>query len=164
MAPTDDGHPVTRFLPPPISLLLPALVLVVAACAGGEPDVEVGAARAGVPAGGASQIVVEVVNTGDGDDELVRASSPAAAAVELHLTEIEDGRATMTELDAVTIPAGETVAFRPGGLHLMMVLPDETVAEGGTFPLTLHFDRSGERTVEVEVVPIAELVDDGQPE
>ena len=153
---------MTRFLPRPFSLLLPVLVL--AACAGGEPDLDVGAARAGVPAGGASQIVVEVANAGDGDDELVRASSPAAAAVELHRTEIDEGRATMTELDAVTIPAGETVAFRPGGLHLMMVLPDETVTEGGTFPLTLHFDRSGERTVEVEVVPIAELVDDGPPE
>ena len=155
---------MTRFLPRPISLLLPVLALVLAACAGGEPDVEVGAARAGVPAGGASQIVVEIDNAGDGDDELVRASSPAAAAVELHRTEIDDGRATMTELDAVTIPAGETVAFRPGGLHLMVVLPDETVTEGGTFPLTLHFDRSGDRTVEVEVVPIAELVDDGPPE
>jgi periplasmic copper chaperone A len=160
MEPTNDGRAVTRLLPRPILLLLPALALVLTACAGGEPDVEVGAARAGVPAGGASQIVVEVTNTGDGDDELVRASSPAAAAVELHRTEIEDGRATMTELDGVAIPAGETIAFRPGGLHLMMVLPDESVAEGGTFPLTLHFDRSGERTVEVEVVPIAQLVDD----
>ncbi len=158
MAPADDGPAVTHFLPRPISLLL--LTLVLAACAGGESDVEVGAARAGVPAGGASQIVVEVANTGDGDDELLRASSPAAAAVEVHRTEIEDGRATMTELDGVTIPAGETVAFQPGGLHLMMVLPDETVAEGGTFSLTLHFDRSGERTVEVEVVPIAQLVDE----
>ena len=134
-------------------------VLLLAACAGGEPELEVSSARAGVPAGGASQIVVQITNHGDGDDELVDATTPAAAAVELHVTEIEDGRATMTELESVPIPAGESVAFRPGSLHLMMVLPDESVREGGTFPLTLRFEASGERTVEVEVVPIADLLD-----
>lgn len=150
--------PPRRALPGTVPLRV-LVALVLGACAGGAPDIEVGAARAGLPAGGASQIVVGVRNDGDGDDELVRASSPAAAAIEVHRTRIEEGRATMTELDGVTVPAGETVSFRPGGLHLMMVEPDESVREGGTFPLTLHFDRSGEHTVEVEVVPIAELVD-----
>lgn len=140
------------------------LLLLLGACTGGEPDLTVGPARAGVPTGGSSQIVVQVANDGDGDDELVGASTPAAAAVELHRTEIDEGRATMTELDALEIPAGETVSFRPGSLHLMMVLPDETVVEGGTFPLTLQFDRSGERSVEVEVVTIADLIDDALPE
>lgn len=140
------------------------LLLLLGACAGGEPDLTVGPARAGVPAGGSSQIVVQVTNDGDGDDELVGASTPAAAAVELHRTEIDEGRATMRELDTVEIPAGETVSFRPGSLHLMMVLPDETVVEGGTFPLTLRFDRSGERRVDVEVVTIADLIDDALPE
>lgn len=138
---------------------LAGLGLVVAACATGQADIEVGAARAGVPAGGATQVVVEIANTGGRDDRLVGASTPAATAVELHATEVADGLATMTELDAVTVPAGEAVAFRPGARHLMMVRPDETVTEGGTFPLTLHFDRSGEITVDVEVVPIADLID-----
>ena len=149
------------------ALPLLAVVLLLAplaACASGGPEIDVGNARAAVPAGGATQVVVEVTNTGDGDDELVGASTPAAAAAELHLTEIEDGQATMSELDAVTIPAGETVAFRPGGLHLMLVLPDESVAEGGTFPITLQFDRSGEIAVDVQVVPMADLADDAVTE
>ncbi len=136
-----------------------ALLVLLASCASGEPDLEVGTARAGVPAGGATQITLEITNHGDGDDQLVGAGTPAAAAVELHETVIDDGQASMVEHEAVPLPAGETVSFRPGSLHLMMVLPDESVDEGGTFPLTLRFEASDERTVEVEVVPTADLLD-----
>jgi periplasmic copper chaperone A len=108
---------------------------------------------------GSSQIVLTVTNRGDGDDRLLEAETPAALDVEVHLTEIEDGRATMAVLDEVAIPAGETVRFRPGGLHLMLVVPDETVTEGGTFELTLRFDRSGEITVPVEVVDLLDLTE-----
>lgn len=142
----------------PSRSLLP-LVLLLGACASGDPALEVGDARAAVPAGGVTQVVVEVANTGDGDDQLLGAGTPAATAAELHRTEIVDGRATMTELTSVEIPAGEVVSFRPGGLHLMLVQPDERVAEDGTFPLTLQFDRSGEIEVEVRVVPMADLAD-----
>jgi periplasmic copper chaperone A len=89
----------------------------------------------------------------------VAAETPAAVDVEVHLTEITDGRATMVVLDEVAIPAGETVRFRPGSLHLMLVVPDETVAVGGTFDLTLRFDRSGEITVPVEVVDLLDLTE-----
>jgi periplasmic copper chaperone A len=136
------------------------LIALLTACGGGEPAIEVGEARAATPAGGASQVVVDVVNRGDGADTLVGVETPAAAAVEIHRTVVEEGRATMTELEELEIPAGETIRFRPGSLHLMLVVPDETVAEGGTFPLTLRFDHSGTRTVEVEVVPLADLADD----
>ncbi len=154
-------------MPPPrvrvLALLLPVVLLVVA-CAGGEPDLEIGHARAAEPAGGSSQVVVAITNHGDGDDVLEGASTPAAAAVEIHLTEVDDGRAQMLELDELDIPAGETVRFRPGSLHLMLVLPDESVERGGTFPLVLHFDRSGEQSVEVEVVGYEDLVDDAAQE
>jgi hypothetical protein len=39
----------------------------------------------------------------------------------------------------------------------MLVVPDETVAVGGTFELTLRFDRSDELTVPVEVVDLLDL-------
>jgi periplasmic copper chaperone A len=108
---------------------------------------------------GSSQIVVAITNEGDGDDRLVGAETPAALDVEVHLTELADGRATMAVLDEVELPAGETVRFRPGALHLMLVVPDETVAVGGTFELTLRFDRSDEVTVPVEVVDLLDLTE-----
>jgi periplasmic copper chaperone A len=108
---------------------------------------------------GSSQVVVAVTNEGDGDDRLVDAETPAALDVEVHLTEIDDGRATMAVLDEVELPAGETVRFRPGGLHLMLVVPDESVAVGGTFDLTLRFERSDAVTVPVEVVDLLDLTE-----
>lgn len=139
--------------------------LVLAACgAAGEPDLEIGTARAAEPAGGSSQIVVEITNHGDGADTLVDAQSPAAASLEIHRTEVDDGRAEMRQLEEVEVPSGETLQFRPGALHLMLVLPDETVERGGTFPVVLHFDRSGERSIEVDVVGYEDLVDDAVPE
>lgn len=143
-------------------LLLVALLL--AACQSGDPQLEIGDARAATPAGGSSQLIVDITNQGDGADTLVRVETPAAASAEIHQTEIEDGRAAMRELEEVEIPAGELVRFRPGSLHLMLVAPDETVAEGGTFALTLHFDRSGEVPLEVEVVPLSEIADEALPE
>ncbi|MCA1782088.1 MAG: copper chaperone PCu(A)C [Intrasporangiaceae bacterium] len=141
-----------------IAVLL--LLVVLSACGpSGTPDLSVSTAQAAVPVAGSSQIVVAITNDGDGDDELVEATTPAALGVELHVTEIEDGRATMQDLDTVRLPAGETTRLRPGGLHLMMVVPDETVVEGGTFDLTLHFDRSDEVTVPVEVVPLLDLAE-----
>lgn len=150
--------PALRLLPRRLVPLMLAGLLV--ACAGGEPDLRVSTAQAGQPAAGSSQVVVEVRNDGDGDDVLAGASTPAAAAVEVHLTEVADGRASMTLQETVPIPAGETVRFRPGGLHLMLVVPDATVTEGGTFDLTLHFERSGDRTIPVEVVSLLDLADD----
>jgi periplasmic copper chaperone A len=142
-----------------VAMLL--LLAVVSACGpSGTPELSVGPAQAAVPTAGSSQIVVAISNQGDGDDELIEATTPAALGVELHVTEIEDDRATMRELDAVALPAGETTRLRPGGLHLMMVVPDETVVEGGTFELTLRFDRSDDITVPVEVVPLLDLAED----
>jgi periplasmic copper chaperone A len=116
-------------------------------------------AQAAPPVAGSSQIVVAITNEGDGDDRLVGAETPAALDVEVHLSEIEDGRATMALLEEVELPAGETVRFRPGALHLMLVVPDDSVVVGGTFELTLRFDRSDEVTVPVEVVDLLDLTE-----
>jgi periplasmic copper chaperone A len=144
-------------------LVVAVLTGVLVACgSGGDPDLDVAPGQAAEPVAGSSQIVLTVTNRGDGDDRLLGAETPAALDIEVHLTEIEDGRATMAVLDEVAIPAGETVHFRPGGLHLMLVVPDETVTEGGTFELTLRFDRSGEITVPVEVVDLLDLTEPGE--
>jgi periplasmic copper chaperone A len=137
--------------------------LLLASCGpGGTPELVVGEAQAAAPVAGSSQIVVSITNRGDGDDRLVDAETPAALDVEVHLTELADGRATMAVLEEVELPAGETVRFRPGGLHLMLTVPDETVVVGGTFELTLRFDRSDELTVPVEVVDLLDLTEDDE--
>jgi copper(I)-binding protein len=146
------------------ALLAAALAAaLLSACAGptGTPDLRLGPARASVPTAGVSQLVLDVTNAGDGDDRLVAATTASALAVELHRTEIDrEGRALMRLLEEVALPAGETVRFRPGGLHLMLVVPDERVVLGATLEVTLRFERSGAVTLPVRVVPTAELLED----
>ena len=126
----------------------------------GTPDLHVSSAQSSAPVAGASQLVLSIENRGDGDDRLVGADTEVALAIEIHRTVIEDdGRAFMRMLDDVDVPAGATVRFRPGGLHLMLIVPDDRVRVGGTFAVTLRFARSAPITLDVEVVDLLDLVE-----
>lgn len=136
----------------------------------GTPDLRVSSAQSSSPIAGAAQLVLDIDNVGDGDDRLLAARTDVALAIEVHLTEIEDsGRAVMRLLERVELPAGSRTRFRPGGLHLMLVVPDSSVTVGGTFAMTLEFERSAPVTLEVTVVELLDLLDriegdDGAPE
>lgn len=135
-----------------------ALAFALAACSGGEADVTASDGRVSTPIAGSAQIAIAVTNAGTADDELLNVSTPAAVFVEVHETVVTDGRATMMKRDTVALPAGETVVFRPGGLHLMLLVPDDTVVAGARVPLTLTFQSSPPLTIEAEVVDLLDLV------
>ncbi len=125
----------------------------------GTPDLQVGRVQAAAPIAGSSQIVLAITNDGDGDDTLLAVETDAAVAIELHETRIENGQATMEPRDEVPLPAGETVRFQPGGLHLMMVAPDDEVEIGATFEITLEFERSEPITATAEVRELLDLAE-----
>lgn len=140
--------------------LLVALAAGLASCGGGEPQLEVvGSPAASAGQAGSSQVQVTIANRGDGDDALIGAATEQAIAVEIHDSEIAEGRAAMEVLDELPIPAGEEITFRPGREHLMLVVPDETVVEGGTLGLVLEFDRSPSITLDVPIVDLVELAE-----
>lgn len=144
----------------PLLLAVPLVALLVGCSGDGTPDLDVGDAQAAEPTSGSSQIVLEISNEGDGDDALIAAETDAAVGVEIHLTEVDDeGSATMRELEDAELPAGETTTFRPGGLHLMMIGTNEEVEVGGTFDVTLEFERSEPVTIPVEVVEVLDLAE-----
>ena len=94
-----------------------------------------------------------ISNRGAAADRLLSASSPAARAMEMH-TMVRDGEVMrMRAVEAIPVPAGETVALRPGGLHLMLVGLSRPLREGETVPVTLRFERAGEVQVELSVQP-----------
>ncbi len=161
-------HPPTRRRLGRAATTLALTALLAAGCGSegseglgdGTPDLHVSSAQASVPVAGASQLVLTIENRGDGADRLMGAETDAALAIEIHRTVIEDdGRAFMRLLDDVIIPAGGSLAFRPGDLHLMVVVPDERVRLGGTFDVTLRFERSAPLTLTVEVVGLLDLVE-----
>ena len=54
---------------------------------------------------------------------LVGAETSSAKRIEIHRSQISDGVARMEKLDAVSIPAHESVVFAPKGVHLMLIDP-----------------------------------------
>lgn len=92
----------------------------------------------------------------DGDTPVtVTAIRSSAAEVMMHETQIVDGTAKMRHLDSVTVPAKGSVAFEPGGRHLMIMgapalkagdrLPLEVVVDGGeAIALEAEVRREGE--------------------
>ncbi|MEL6680754.1 MAG: copper chaperone PCu(A)C [Pseudomonadota bacterium] len=85
-----------------------------------------------------------ITNTGEADALLISADSPVRTT-ELHRTETDaNGVRRMREQeDGIVIPAGQSVTFEPGGLHVMYMGLENAVQEGQDMPTTLVFESEG---------------------
>ena len=95
-------------------------------------------------------VYMEIVNAG-AEDQLLSASTPQAASVELHAMTMENGVASMAMLETLPIPANSTLMIEPNGLHLMLIDLTAPLVEDQYFSLTLVFEKAGEVTLEVKV-------------
>ena len=101
--------------------------------------------------GGASVAVgyVTLTNTGKVDDRLESVTSDISATSEIHETKMENGMMEMRELPkGLAIPAGATVAFKPGAYHIMFVGIKHAVKPGDRIHATLIFDKAGKVAVD----------------
>ncbi len=132
-------------------------------------------ARESAMSTGNGAVFLVITNGGSTDDELVRASVPTdvAAMTQIHETVAAspdttmgsggmtgstegamsgstmagEGMMTMQEVESVPVPAGETVALKPGGYHVMLIELVAPLEVGQTIPVTLTFAEAG--TIEV---------------
>ena len=92
----------------------------------------------------------EITNHSDVDDALIDVSSLEAERVEMHKTEVVDNVSKMRRQVSIDIPAGETVTFQPGGLHLMLFGVD--FPEGTQdVTITLKFKHADAMTIVAEL-------------
>ncbi|WP_104053019.1 MULTISPECIES: copper chaperone PCu(A)C [unclassified Arthrobacter] len=79
-------------------------------------------------------------NSGAEDITVVSATSPAAAAVELHETAAgADGAMAMQEIEGgFVVPAGGEYVLEPGANHLMLMGLTDDLLAGETLPITLE--------------------------
>jgi periplasmic copper chaperone A len=82
-------------------------------------------------------------------DRLVSASSPMAKAVEIHTHRKGPGGVMRMEMlkKGVVVPAKAEVAFKPGGLHLMLFGVNAAIKDGDAVPVTLVFEKAGAMNV-----------------
>jgi len=95
---------------------------------------------------------LNIMNMGDTDETLIAATSDASATTEIHTMEMDGDVMKMRALeDGLVIPAGETVALKPGGYHLMFMQLNGPLVEGETVSVTLTFEQAGEVTIDLPV-------------
>ncbi len=87
------------------------------------------------------------------DDRLVSATSDVAGSVEMHSMSMDGDVMRMRQLEAIELPAGQTVELKPGGLHFMFMGLKAPLKAGDSFALRLKFEKAGEVTVQVRVDP-----------
>jgi periplasmic copper chaperone A len=87
-------------------------------------------------------------------DRLVGGSTPLAQRFELHTMAMKGDVMEMRELDAVELPAGKKVEFKPGGLHVMFIGLKAPLKVGTKVPVTLRFQKAGDVKVEFDVTPL----------
>lgn len=98
---------------------------------------------------GAAYLTIE--NRGEKADRLLEVTTPVAGHAELHEHVHQDGLMKMQQIQAMTLPAGETVSFKPGSYHIMLFDLKQPLVAGEKFPMTLHFEQAGELDVEIAV-------------
>lgn len=101
-------------------------------------------------------VFLNITNAGDADDRLIGVSSPEgtniAERLELHSMNMDGDMMMMRKVDAIDIPAGQTVKLAPSGLHIMLIGLQEPLRLNEPFPLTLEFETAGTQNVEVIVM------------
>ena len=100
-----------------------------------------------------------VVNPGTKADALIAVQSPAAREVQVHLSSVSGGMASMQSVASTPLPPGGRVIFAPGGYHLMFLGLRRPLKIGDSLPATLVF-KSGARVTARFVVGLAAPSDD----
>lgn len=103
-----------------------------------------------VPNASVSVAYFTLVNLGSETDTLLAASSPVAAAAEVHQTLTDNGTSRMRPAGELSIAPGGKLAFAPGGLHVMLTGITQPLVPGESVPLTLTFREAGSITVALQ--------------
>ena len=102
----------------------------------------------------AGGVYMLIKNSGTAPDTLLSGTSPACGSIEVHeMVKKSDGTMGMNLIDKpLEIPAGGEVELKVGGLHIMCIMKkDDLFKVGSMIDLTLAFEKSGEKTVTVEI-------------
>jgi len=141
----------------PLRLLAVAATITLASCSGGASapaDLQVtdAWARATVAGQSSAAVYLTIANRGSGGDRLLGVATPIVKSATLHSSSSEGGVMRMRPLeDGIAIPAGVTVKLQPSGDHIMLTGLSAPLAKESSFPLSLDFERSGQRQVDVQV-------------
>jgi len=100
---------------------------------------------------GNGAVYLTIVNSGSVSDDVIAASSDAAATVELHESYEESGMMMMRPMTKLRVPAGGKLEMKPGGYHIMLTNLKRELKAGQVINLTLVFQKAGRVPVKAKV-------------
>ena len=136
------ARPPLRSLP----MLLVALLLVglfaPARAPAADANLVVGGAwiRQPPPGSDVAAVYLSLQTAGTGAVKLIGAESPVASMVMMHETVESGGQSRMRGLTAISLAPGASIAFTPGGRHIMLHGLMHPLKVGERVPLVLLFD------------------------
>jgi len=135
------------------SIIAPALVLLLAALPALAAGLSVTNAwsRSTPPVAKVGVVYFTLTNDTGKSDRLLKLSTSVAEKVEVHRTEVLDGIARMREVAVLHVDAGQTLEFKPGGMHVMLMGLRKPLVAGTAYELDLLFEVAGARKVKVLV-------------
>ena len=96
-----------------------------------------------------------ITNSAATADRLLSGTSPVAAEVQLHTMSMDGGIMRMRRVEGgIAVPAKGTLELKPGSYHIMFMGLKRPLRKGERFPVTLRFQRAGNVTVQVSVLPV----------
>lgn len=133
--------------------LIGLCLLPLAARAGEAVQVSDAWCRATPGAATATAIYLTIVN--GAADAVTGATTPLGAA-SLHVHQMVNGVGQMRPVAQAELVPATPFRFTPMGYHIMLTGLTAPLKAGGHFPLTLHFAKAADVTVQVTVRPLRE--------
>lgn len=114
--------------------------------------------RAVPPVVKTSAAFMELRYSGPDQEFLVAAETPAAASVELHMHEHDNGVMRMRRIPHIHLPPNEPVSLAPGGLHIMLFDLQGPLEVDGQVPITLIFADDSRKEISATVRPVTRMM------
>jgi copper(I)-binding protein len=87
---------------------------------------------------------LSITNNGNTPDRLLGGSTGISKGFEVHSMTMDNGVMKMRPVTGgLEIKAGQTIAFKPGGYHLMFVGLKHGLRQGDRVKATLNFEKAG---------------------
>ncbi|MFP8490069.1 copper chaperone PCu(A)C [Gracilimonas sp. Q87] len=102
--------------------------------------------------GGTSAAYFTYTNKLNEPDTLLGVSSAVAALTQIHETyETEDGMMGMREKKNLSVQPKDTMVFKQGGLHVMLIQLDKNLSTGDSVSVILQLSKAGEIEIKLPV-------------
>ncbi len=126
--------------------LLPALALALSAFVPAMADVVVKNAWAKPTVPGQPVAAAYFEITASKAAHLLKVETPVAGLAEVHEMKQENGVMKMRQVQGLSLPAGQTVTLKPGGMHVMLMQLQSQLQEGAKWPLIVTTEQDGKRS------------------